>query len=89
VINRNKYVLSSLRFLMKRRLTIRHYYGGARKHARTGDRGADGGGPIIETWDDMAARRVDLSRATGVEKRADPGRHPHRRKAARPDVASS
>ncbi|WP_205192277.1 hypothetical protein, partial [Burkholderia sp. LMG 13014] len=43
-----------------------------------------GAGAIIETWDDMAGRRVDLSRAAGCGNWADPrwcrivGRRPDR-----------
>ena len=72
---RNKSELSSLRFQMERRLTIHGHADGAPANTRAAAIAVPmRGGPIIETWDDMAARRVDLSRMTHRGKPGRPGR---------------
>lgn len=59
---------------MERRLTIHGYADGAPANTRAAAIAMPmRGGPIIETWDDMAARRVDLSRVTHGGNRGDRG----------------
>ncbi|CAG9248632.1 hypothetical protein BCEP4_1160002 [Burkholderia cepacia] len=71
MIIRNKSALSSLRFQMKRCLTIHGYSGGAREHTPTGDRGADRGSVDPR---DMGRHRREARRSVACNRPRKPGR---------------